>query len=480
MKTILVSTVPEETRLAIVSNDELLAVEVERETHSHLVGNIYKGQIQNVLPGMQAAFVDIGAKKNAFMYIGNGVVNGEQDKLVAQGNVHIGQCLPVQIVKDAIGTKGPRATTHLSLPGRNVVLMPTAAYIGMSRRITDETERTRLREIAEEVCPEGMGLIVRTAAAGKSRETLAEDVHCLTRLWESVLAKNRTVSAPTLLYRDADLIIRAVRDYLTDDVDRMIVDNVKVYRQVTELLEYILPEYKNKVELYEGRLPLFKEYRIDEEIEKLGAREVELASGGFIVIDRAEALTVIDVNTGKYIGRSNLSETVYRINMEAAAEILKQLRLRDIGGIIVVDFIDMDSDEKKEALLSFLRENVKHDRTKTNIVDITSLGLVEITRKKSRQNFESIIYSECPCCHGRGRIESPETVAIRISRDIRRIEAKSHAAFGYEVEVHEKVAESIYESGILDGLAREMAIDIRLKSQIGIHPESYSIVQLGN
>lgn len=480
MKTILVSTVPEETRVAIVADGELLAVEVERETHSHLVGNIYKGQIQNVLPGMQAAFVDIGAKKNAFMYIGNGVVNGEQDKLVEQGKVHIGQRLPVQIVKDAIGTKGPRATTHLSLPGRNVVLMPTAAYIGMSRRITDETERSRLKEIAEAICPEGMGLIIRTAAVGKSREVLEEDVRCLVRLWESILAKNKTVAAPMLLYRDADLIIRVVRDYLTDDVDRMIVDNGKVYQRVTELLDYILPEYRDRVELYEGRLPLFKEFHIDEEIEKLGAREVELKSGGFIVIDRTEALTVIDVNTGKYIGRSNLAETVYRINMEAAAEILKQLRLRDIGGIIVVDFIDMDNEERKESLLSFLRENVKHDRTKTNIVDITSLGLVEITRKKSRQNLESIIYSECPCCQGRGRIESPETVAIKISRDIRRIEAKSHAAFGYEVEVHEKVAEAIYESGILEGLAKEMAIDIRLSSQVGIHPECYSIIQLGN
>ena len=241
MKTILVSTVPEETRVAIVADGELLAVEVERETHSHLVGNIYKGQIQNVLPGMQAAFVDIGAKKNAFMYIGNGVVNGEQDKLVEQGKVHIGQRLPVQIVKDAIGTKGPRATTHLSLPGRNVVLMPTAAYIGMSRRITDETERSRLKEIAEAICPEGMGLIIRTVAVGKSREVLEEDVRCLVRLWESILAKNKTVAAPMLLYRDADLIIRVVRDYLTDDVDRMIVDNGKVYQRVTELLDYILP-----------------------------------------------------------------------------------------------------------------------------------------------------------------------------------------------------------------------------------------------
>ena len=480
MKTILVTTVPEETRMAIVSDDELLAVEVERETHSHLVGNIYKGQIQNVLPGMQAAFVDIGAKKNAFMYIGNGAKLGEPKCLPNQGKLHIGQRIPVQIVKDAIGTKGPRATTHLSLPGRNVVLMPTAEYIGLSRRITSESERQRLREIAEQICPAGMGLIVRTVAEGKSRETLEDDVNYLTRLWESLQARNRLSAAPVLLYRDADLIIRIVRDYLTDDVERLIVDNSEVFQRVKDLLEYLLPDFVGRVELYEGRQPLFKEYRIDEEIEKLGAREVELKSGGFIVIDRTEALTVIDVNTGRYTGQSNLAETVYQTNMEAAAEILKQLRLRDIGGIIIVDFIDMDSDEKKELLLNFLRENVKHDRTKTNIVDITPLGLVEITRKKSRQNLESIVYSECPCCHGRGRIESPETLAIRISRDIRRIEVKSHSMFGYEVEVNSQVEHEIEDTGILESLSKRLNITIRLTSEAGRHPESYSIVQLGS
>ena len=466
--------------MAIVEGTELLAVEVERDSHSHLVGNIYKGQIQNVLPGMQAAFVDIGTGKNAFMYIGNGVAGDEANRVMPQEKIHIGQKLPVQITKDAIGSKGPRATTHLSLPGRNVVLMPNAPYIGISRRIDNEAERERLHQLARELCPEGMGLIVRTVAVGKEKAALEADVKYLTRLWESLKARNRLSAAPVQLYRDADLIIRIVRDYLTDDVERLIVDDSSVYRRVVELLDYILPERTVRVELYEGHQPLFREYHIDEEMEKLGERVIELSSGGSIVIDRTEALTVIDVNTGKYIGHSNLAETVYRTNLEAAAEILKQLRLRDIGGIIIVDFIDMDTDDRKEELLEYLRENVKYDRTKTNIVDITSLGLVEITRKKSRQNYESIFYSECPCCHGRGTIESPETVAIRVSRAIRRMEAKSHSAFGYEVEVNPQVAEAENEDGILAELARSLNITIKISAQPGLHPESYSILQLGN
>lgn len=473
MKTILISTVPEETRMAIIAGGELWDAEVERPAHLNLVGNIYKGQVQNVLPGMQAAFVDIGINKNAFMYIGNDdVKNAKYGE-----KIHIGQKLPVQIVKDAIGSKGPRATRHLSLPGRHVVLMPTAAYIGISRRISEEAERNRLRELAEEICPAGMGLIVRTAAKDKSKEMLADDVRYLTRLWESLKAKNNLSSAPALLYRDAELIIRIVRDYLTDDVGRIIVDDADVFRRIVDLLDYILPEFSERVELYEGKVPLFCEYGIEDELENLGKREVELKSGGFIVIDRTEALTVIDVNTGKYIGNSNLGETVYRTNMEAAAEILKQIRLRDIGGIIIIDFIDMDSEAKKEDLMSFLRANVKYDRTKTNIVDITSLGLVEITRKKARQNFESLVYSECPCCHGSGRVESPETVEIRISRDIRRIEARSHSKFGYTVEVHKQVSEAEARTGIIAELSKKLNVKINVLSRDDMHPECYSIVQ---
>ena len=455
-----------------------MALEVERATHSHLVGNIYKGQVQNVLPGMQAAFVDIGTGKNAFMYIGDGLPADTLHTLPKPQKIHIGQQLPVQIVKDASGSKGPRATTHITLPGRHVVLLPTAAYIGMSRRIEDETERSRLHAIAEKICPQDMGLIVRTVAAGASETALAEDVQYLEKLWHSLLARfNIKSKGASLLYRDADLIIRIVRDSLTEDVGEMLIDDRAVYQRVCEFVQLLSPPLVERIKLYEDREPLFKHYGLEEELENVGGREVELKSGGFLVIDKTEALTVIDVNTGKYTGNSNLGETVYRTNLEAAAEIMRQLRLRDIGGIIIVDFIDMEKEEQKEQLLALLRELAKEDRTKTNIVDITSLGLVEITRKKSRQNLDSIIYSECPVCHGRGRVESPETVSIRIAGDIRRMEHKFHAEGGYEIEVHETVAEELRHNQLLMNLAAEFGMDIKVTAAPGMHPENYSILQ---
>ncbi len=478
MKNILLNATPEETRLVLTEDERLIEMGIERPSHSHLVGNIYKGRVQNVLPGMQAAFVDIGQKKNAFLYLGDGA--GPEKHIEGQEKVHIGQAVIVQVVKDAVGTKGPRVTTRLSLPGRNVVLMPTANYIGMSRRIEEEEERSRLHTLAQEICPEGMGLIVRTLAAGQDRETLESDVKYLSQLWASLQARSRVLSAPALLYRDADMAIRVVRDLLTDDVSRLVVDDVETYRRVRDLVEYVSPALSERVEHYEGAAPIFRAFGVETELETLSDREVELPSGGFLVIDRTEALTVIDVNTGKFVGQSNLSDTIFRANMEAAAEILRQLRLRDIGGIIIVDFIDMDEEVQKEKLLAFMRERAKLDRSKTNIIGITQLGLVEITRKKSRQNFESILYADCPCCHGSGRVESPETVAIRICRDIRRIEERSHADFGYEVEVHETVAYALMDSPLVDSLSSDLGVKVGFVIKPGMHPESYAIIQRGN
>ncbi len=468
MKSILLNIVPEETRMAVVEDGDLLAVEVERASHAHLVGNIYKGRVQNVLPGMQAAFIDIGQEKNAFLYVGDGAPHDIPKgvaKTAKPQKIHVGQNLPVGIIKDAVGTKGPRATLHLSLPGRNLVLMPTAAYTGLSHAL------------AEKYAPEGMGLIVRTAAEGISEEAFAEDAHYLENLWASIARKFKLSHAPALLYRDADLLVRIVRDRFSADVDELIVDDREAYERVRELVGFLSPDLAARVRLYDGREPLFQRYHIEQEIENVGARQVELKSGGFLVIDKTEALTVIDVNTGKYVGKTNLGDTVYQANLEAAAEILKQIRLRDIGGIIIVDFIDMETDEQKAALLDFLRDGARNDRAKTNIIDITSLGLVEITRRKSRSNFESVVYSECPVCHGRGRIESPETVSIRISRDIRRMEHKNHAKNGYEIEVHETVAEELRQNQLMMNLAAEFGTDIKVVTRPGIHPETYTILQ---
>ena len=476
MKSIIVNIDPEETRMAILDGEELLELAVERSQSVPLVGNIYKGRVQNVLPGMQAAFVDIGCDKNAFLYIGDGLPKDMLESVPQNAKIHIGQNIPVQIVKDSAGSKGPRATTHLTIPGRNVVLMPTADYIGISRRIEDEVERNRLKAIAERACPEGMGLIIRTVAAGQPETALLQDIQYLVRLWQSLMARHKVSPPPTLLYRDADLVIRIVRDYFTDDIGAMIVDNKEVYQRVCDLVQYISPKLVERVKLYTGNRPIFQEYHVEEEIENIGKREVELKSGGFIVIDKTEALTVIDVNTGKFVGQANLADTVFQVNIEAAKEIAKQIRLRDIGGIIIIDFIDMETQSQKQQLLQLLEEKAKADKTKTNVVDITSLGLVEITRKKSRQNIESMIYSECPCCHGRGLVKSPQTIGISISRELRRIEKAHHGSF-YTVQVHDLVAESLEKTKILHNLGKELGCRIYIEHNRSIHPEVYTILQ---
>ncbi len=476
MKRILVSVEPEETRAALMVEDALEVIEFERGSHDHIVGNIYKGSIENVLPGMQAAFVDIGTKKNAFLFLGD----GKHHKAVLQQNqkIHTGQRLPVQIIKEARGAKGPRATTHISLPGRYTVLMPTAEYIGISRRITNDGERKRLSELAGKILPKGMGLIVRTAAEGMGEERLKRDVSYLLSLWKNISARFQLHDGGRLLYRDADLLIRFIRDRFTEEIDEFLVDDEKTYTRVCDFIKILSPQLLPRVKLFQGKYMLFHAYGIDKEIEHMGEREVPLHSGGFLVIDRTEAMTVIDVNTGKFTGKNNLWDTVYRTNLEAAQEIAKQIRLRDIGGIILVDFIDMADEDQKESLLENLRELTKGDPQKTNIVDITSLGLVEITRKKSRSNFAELVYSDCPICHGKGLIESAETVAIRISRTIRRMENISHARDGYEIVVHKLVGKYIHDHNLLEQLSSEYSVVIKVETQEEMHPEAYSILQI--
>lgn len=476
MKMILVSVTNEETRMAIVTDGQLSGFELERPSHSHLVGNIYSGKVQNVLPGMQAAFVDIGFKKNAFLYIGDGMPPDVMKSFPEQSRIHIGQILSVQVVKDAIGMKGPRVTTHLSIPGRNVVLMPTAGYIGLSRRIAEE-ERKRLKDIAEEICPEGMGIIVRTVAEGQTKETLAEEVRYLKNLWESISAKRKRASAPALLFRDADLLIRLIRDQVNKDIDSIIVDDAEAEHRARELLNVFSPGMNTKLELYSGAKSLFEAYGIEEQLKTLNSRMVKLKSGGFLVFDHTEALTVIDVNTGKFTGRDNLGNTVFNVNLEAAHEIMRQIYLRDIGGIIIVDFIDMEKETQKEELLQLLRELSVGDRKKTNIFGITALGLVEITRKKTRENMESLLYSDCPCCSGSGKIISAESVAVQICNDIRKIEHHTHAPFGYDVELNRVTFEALMDSEIISQLSHKLQVHIELRKKDDIYPGNYVITR---
>lgn len=475
MKSIIVNVMPEETRIAVKENNRLASLELERPSHSHLVGNIYKGIVQNVLPGMQAAFVDIGQSKNAFLYIGDG-----KAELGGAGSprkpIHVGQVLPVQITKDEVGTKGPRATMHLTIPGRNVVLLPRSAYIGTSHRIDSEQERRRLYDIVREACPSDMGVIIRTAAMGQPKEAIQRDIRYLIKVWQSVEAKARLLKGTGLLYRDVDLVIRIVRDLFNDDVEQMVIDDEAVYDRVKDLLHGMAPEWAERVRIYKGH-DIFKHYELDSEADIAASRQVNLASGGFLVIDKTEAMTVIDVNTGSFVGDVNLGETAFALNKEAAAEIMHQLRLRDIGGIVLVDFIDMEKEEHNKALLQQLRQLAQLDRTKTHVVDITALGLVEITRKKTRHNIDSLLYRDCPVCQGSGRILSTEALVIHVCRDIRRIEARKHSADGYMLHVHPEAARELRAGGAFEELYKDLGVRVNVCPAAEILPGCYNLSQ---
>lgn len=371
MKKILVHHKRNETSVAIVDNKTLLDYFVERDDNPHLIGNIYKGKIQNILPGMQAVFVDIGRDKNAFLQLGN------------RSDFEIGQEIIIQIKKEAIGTKGPRATTSLSIPYHNLILLPRINYIGVSKKIENH-KRSKLFQIAKKAHLKNVGLIIRTAAQDCSERELLNDIQTAFRFWKSIERSMVKKKSPSLLYSDNDLMSRIVRDDFYDDVDELLVDSLKIFRQVSKFTSNISPHLIDRVKRYEDSTPLFERFHIDKEIAKLNQREVELPSGGFIVIDKTEALTAIDVNSGKFIGDLNLSDTMFKVNVEAAEMIMRQLRLRDIGGIIIVDFIDMPNDEHKIALMSHLNKIASNERVQTKIIDMTPLGLVEITRHRSK------------------------------------------------------------------------------------------------
>ena len=374
MKKILVHHKRQETSVAIIKNDILTNYYVDRANNPNLLGNIYKGKVQNFLPGIQAVFIDIGRDKNAFL------------QLSKNQKLEIGQDVVIQIKKESIGTKGPRATTALSIPSHNVVLLPRTKYIGVSQKI-DNRKRGRLYEIAKKARLKNAGLIVRTDAQDCDEDTLLNEINHIYKFWKSIERGMIKKKSPSLLYSDNDLMSRIVRDELTGDVETVVIDSQKLFNQMMRIVKHISPTLLEKINIwrYSDEIPIFEKFHIEEEINKLSAREVELPSGGFIVIDKTEALTAIDVNTGHFVGDLNLSDTVFKVNIEAAEAIMRQLRLRDIGGIIIVDFIDMPKAERKESLMNFLRNVAKKDKVRTDVIDMTPLGLVEITRKRSRE-----------------------------------------------------------------------------------------------
>ncbi len=427
IKDILIENESGQTRLALLEDGELSEYYVERKGQEKLAGNIYLGRAANILPGMQAAFVDIGLEKNAFLHAGDILVDSCDQEAIKNrlGNPSIkkilkpGQEIMVQVIKEPGGTKGPRISSHVTLPGRLAVLLPTVEYIGISRRIEEEWERMRLKEIAETLRPEGMGLIVRTAAVGAEENDLRQDVEYLLRLWKSICKRAAHSTSPALIHRDESLVYRSVRDMLSGDVRALYVDSQEQFQSAYDTAGMLSPELQERVVFYQGNEPLFDRYRIDAQFAKATSRHVWLKSGGYLVIDHTEALTVIDVNTGKFVGSRSLSETIFKLNCEAATEIARQLRIRDVGGIIIIDFIDMESESDRDKLLAHLRQLLKNDRTKTNLVGLTGLGLVELTRKKVHQPIHTQLNRQCPECQGSGMVASDETVARAILHELK-------------------------------------------------------------
>jgi len=451
-----------ETRAALLEDRRLVEFYVERQEDQRVVGNIYKGRVENVLPGMQAAFVNIGLERNAFLYVddalayrvdgegGNGHHNGKNGDGAKVHSIkdilREGQHIVVQVTKEPIGTKGARVVTHVTLPGRYLVLMPTVEYVGVSRRIQSERERQRLKGIARKIKPKGMGLIVRTVADGKTEEELSQDCRFLLGIWERIQRRAKRMSPPALLYKDYDLVYRLVRDSFTADVDKFVVDSPTEYEKTLELLDTLSPQLKNRVYLYHEGPPIFDSYGIEPDVERALQRKVWLDCGGYLVIDHTEALISIDVNTGRHVGTTNLADTVLKTNLEAATEIARQLRLRDMGGIIIVDFIDMESKEHERMVLERLEREMRRDKTRTHILGFTNLGLVEITRKKVKQDIGDFLHKVCPHCEGSGQILSEATVAHRTQREIRKL-ARETDAEAILVAVHPTVAAIMIGAG---------------------------------
>jgi ribonuclease G len=453
-----------ETRIAVVENGELVELMIERPEKRRLVGSIFKGRIVNVLPGMQAAFVDIGIGKNAFLYIDDILPANDthqpHPKPSIEQLVKVGEQIIVQVTKEPLGSKGARVTTHLSFPGRMLVYMPLASYVAVSRKIEDEQERERLRALGEQACDPEEGMIIRTLAEALEPDELFADLPLLRKIWQKILLESDNIQAPAVLYRDMDLTSRVIRDLMTSQVDEIVIDRMDLAEHVKELVTY-MGDWKERVTYYSDPQPIFEAVGLERELDRIFKRKIWLKSGGYLVVDRTEALTVIDVNTGKYTGSRTLEETVLQINREAALEAARQIRLRDIGGIIIIDFIDMQDEEHREQVLQIFGEALKKDRTKTHVYGLTKLGLIEMTRKKVRQNLEELLQCVCPACDGLGRIWRPDELWARLEREILSLSEESGEV------VHVSLAPSNYEQlHEPDGLNRRHQLEERVKAKL--------------
>ncbi|MFT3763079.1 MAG: ribonuclease G [Pseudoxanthomonas sp.] len=438
---ILVNVTPRETRVAVVENGMLQELHIERGWRRGVVGNIYKGKVQRVMPGMQAAFVDVGLERAAFLHANDIVrpaTGGESEDMALGpvaaapivGLLRDGQDIVVQVVKDPIGSKGARLTTQISIPSRYLVLLPQSRAIGVSARIEDEGERLRLKTLVGRLAEShgGYGYIVRTNAEGQPEEALAEDIAYLSRVWNVVERRGREASSQACIYEDLSLPLRAVRDLIRKDVEKVRVDSHETYEKLQAFVAKYMPVLAERIEHYAGDRPIFDLYGVEDEIGRALDKQVPLKSGGYLVIDQTEAMTTIDVNTGSFLGQRNLEETVYRTNLEAAQAVARQLRLRNLGGIIIIDFIDMDDAEHKRQVLRTLEKSLSRDHAKTTVYDFSPLGLVEMTRKRTVESLERQLCEPCHECGGRGAVKTAETVTYEIFREITRAVRQFEAA----------------------------------------------------
>ena len=449
---IIVNCSPRETRIAMLEDGKLQEYRVERE--ERVVGSIFKGIVQNVLPGMDAAFVDIGLERNAFLYVADilpeegghdnspaSIKRSELRRRKIKDLLRPGQEIMVQVTKGPRGTKGARVTTRIALPGRYVVLMPEGSHVGVSRKIEDRSERERLRKVGDAILPDGFGLILRTECEQRTSSELHADVVFLQQLWGQVLQAAKRLKAPACVHRDQTLLYRTIRDIFGDEIDRLVIDDPDEYEKVNLVAKVVAPQLVDKIELYDRERPVFDQYEIEKDIDRLLNHKVVLKSGAYLVVDEMEALTAIDINTGKMVGSTSLNETILKANLEAADEVCRQLRLRDMGGIIVIDFIDMESNEDKKKLMDHFTKKLERDRARTRVGKISSLGLIEITRKRTGESVTEAISDVCPTCEGRGRIPSQETVSLWIERDIRR--RLNEAGNAFFIECHPAVVETL-------------------------------------
>jgi len=497
---IIVNAGREETRVALLENSLVTDIFIDRKKDRGIAGNVYKGRVMKVLPGMQAAFVDIGLDKSAFLYVGDvydstseytPMMEDEGLELEVESKrkrshsnqiedlLQEGQEILVQVSKEPISTKGARVTTYISIPGRYLVMMPGVNHIGVSRRIENVDERKRLREIVSKLRKPNTGYIIRTASQGRSEDDFNADIEFLARLWETIQKKKERTSAPALMHNELDLVFRVIRDVFTKDVDKMVIDAPEEYQRVKEFIDSYIPQLGRRVKPYEGDEPIFDSFGVEIEISRALGRKVWLKSGGYIILDQTEALTTIDVNTGRYVGKRSLEDTIFKTNLEAVREIGYQLRLRNIGGIIILDFIDMEREENRRKVYAALQEALSHDKAKTTISHISPLGLIEMTRKRIRESLGRTLCEPCPYCDGRGHIKSSRTICYEVLRAIR----KSFAGAAEKkalVTVNSMVADMLYdeERQGVEELEKEFQKKIVIKADPNLHQEQYEVVMV--